>query len=177
MRLRNDVIKINKDIVILRLTQGQQTIIDRDDYEKIMDYPWTAAYCKETKSYRAISRDLSGKVVRMHRVLLNVNDNKLYVDHIKHDTLDNRKCNLRICTHAENNMNRSIQHNNTSGYKGVCFNKRASKYQVSIWVKNNINYLGLFENKIDAAKAYDDAAIKYYGEFAKLNFPKENSEA
>lgn len=87
-------------------------------------------------------------------------------DHIDHDRLHNCKSNLRVCTHRENQGNRKIAINNTSGFKGVSFYRPQKKWKAVI---SDI-YLGYFTTPEEAAQAYDKAAIDYYGEFAKLNF-------
>jgi len=94
------------------------------------------------------------------------------VDHINGDNLDNRKKNLRLCTYAENNRNRKPLENKTSKYKGVGLNKN---YKIKTWqariVKNSKRYsLGYFKNEKEAALAYNQAAKKYFGEFAYLNY-------
>ena len=77
---------------------------------------------------------------------------------------------MRLATHAENNRNRGRQNNNTSGYRGVYWSKGAEKWQVGIKVNGKVIHLGLFLDPEAAARAYDDAARKYHGEFARTNF-------
>jgi hypothetical protein len=97
------------------------------------------------------------------------------VDHRNGESLDNRKENLRIAEHWQNCCNKRINRKDkTSKYKGVGFNKRLKKWQANIHCKGKRIYLGLFENEVDAAKAYDTAAQVYHGEFAVLNFPQQS---
>ena len=95
-------------------------------------------------------------------------------DHINGDGLDNRKQNLRICTHAENLRNRRLGKNNTSGYKGVSWHKLHKLWYAHISHNKKLMSLGYFKDKEEAAKAYDRKAIELFGEFAKLNFPIED---
>lgn len=97
---------------------------------------------------------------------------KLEIDHINHYRADNRINNLREATHSQNNCNVRLKSNNTSGYKGVSFNKKLKKWQVTIEVSGKSCYGGIFGSQIDAAKTYDRLAKSHYGEFAYLNFPE-----
>ena len=91
-------------------------------------------------------------------------------DHINGDGLDNRRCNLRICTYAENAHNRNkYVRQKASIYKGVCWHNTMRKWMPSITICGKRIYLGFFESEVEAAKSYNEAAKKYYGEFAKLN--------
>ena len=100
----------------------------------------------------------------------NFNGVKLEVDHINHDTLDNRKSNLRICTRSQNNANHNKQQKSKSPYKGIWFRNDIKKWSGSIKCNDQCYYLGVFENPEDAAKEYDRKSIELFGEFAKTNF-------
>ncbi len=95
----------------------------------------------------------------------------LVCDHINHDGLDNRKTNLRNCTLKQNNANTRPTKGASSKYKGVTFAKREKKWVVYIKKDGRQTFLGCFDDEVEAAKAYDAAAAKLYGEFAYLNFP------
>jgi len=145
-------------------------LIDDEDYEKIKDYTWFATKKNNdfyiTHSMRSEYNLRSS--IRLHRIIMNCPKNKM-VDHINHDTLDNRKCNLRICTHSENIRNSRKRKNTSSIYKGVRFHKRDKKWIASITLNKNNLCLGYFNNEKLAGIAYNEAAIKYHGEFASLN--------
>ena len=95
-------------------------------------------------------------------------------DHINGDGLDNRKQNLRTCTHTENMRNRGKSKNNTSGFKGVSWHKRGKTWDAKIAHNKKLMHIGSFKDKEVAAKAYDRKAIELHGKFAKLNFPIED---
>ncbi len=106
----------------------------------------------------------------MHRVIMQARPGK-FIDHINHNGLDNRIANLRHASRTENNWNaRKRKGKYSSKYKGVCWFKVKKKWQARIQVNGKGIFLGIFTNEMDAARAYDKAARKYYGEFAYLNF-------
>lgn len=109
----------------------------------------------------------------MH-ILINETPLGYETDHINRNPLDNRRKNLRVATNQQNKFNKSKLKNNTSGYKGVTEVKRGNNinYQVYIGHANKNIYIGFFENAREAAKAYDIAASRYHGKFARLNFPR-----
>jgi len=106
-----------------------------------------------------------GKKLTAHRVVMDCPP-ELTVDHINWKKLDNRDINLRNCTMQENNKNRPLQKNNTSGVKGIYYIKRTDKWKAEIWHDCEYEYLGLFGTREDAIKARREAEIKYFGEFA-----------
>ena len=154
------------------LTQGQYAIVDPDDYKRLNKYKWHAVKSKNT--FYAVRRIHLGKNkwkhIKMHREILDPPDH-LYVDHINHNGLDNRKANLRTATHRQNSYNRiHFRKNPSSKYKGVSWKKRTKKWIVQICYNGERKTIGYFNDEIKAAKAYDDAVRKYHGEFAVLNF-------
>jgi hypothetical protein len=108
-------------------------------------------------------------MIYLHRFILKLTDKKIFVDHANMDTLDNRRINLRICNRSQNAANTDKNKINLLGYKGISFDKRSNKYYSSISVNKKRIHLGTFIDPIDAARAYNNAAQKYHGEFANLN--------
>ena len=150
---------------IIALTQGKETIVDDNDYDYLSQFKW----CYH-KGYAARNIRLeNGKqtTIKMHRIIIDCPQG-LLVDHINGDSLDNRRSNLRIVTNQQNNMNK--KHYSRSGFKGVYFNKLAQKWHAQIALNNKVIYLGLFNDLVEAAKAYDKKALELFGEYARLNF-------
>jgi len=154
------------------LSQGKFSLVDDRDHEDLLRYKWSAH--RNGNTFYAVRHIRIGKKRLMewiHRRILGLKpgDGK-YVDHINNNGLDNRRNNLRVCTNKENLRNRTIkQSNNTSGFRGVYWNKRKRKWEASIGINSQRKHLGYYESKTDAAMAYNRAAIKYFGKFAKLN--------
>jgi hypothetical protein len=154
------------------LGEGQYTKLDSADYYRLRKYHWFL-YGNNGKFYVCRSRRKGKRtnLISMHREIMNAPKNKL-VDHRNSDPQDNRRENLHLATSKENNRNRCKMRKKTSSkYIGVSFRKREKKWRALICRNRKNISLGSFENEIDAAKAYDKAARKYFGEFARLNFP------
>ncbi len=156
------------------LTQGKYAIVDPDDYRSLSKYKWRISKTKGknvTYAERSIRRP-NGKYSRilMHRQLIDVPDGYV-IDHINGCGLDNRRANLRLATVAQNAWN-TKKRNPRSGYKGVCFASDKGRWRASIVCNKKRIHLGYFRDKRQAARAYDKAAGKYHGRFAKTNFPK-----
>jgi hypothetical protein len=145
------------------LTKGYVAIVDDEDYERVM----AAGKWHYSSGYAV--RDHSR--MRMHRFIMGLvfGDGK-NVDHINGNGLDNRRCNLRICTMSQNQGNRGVNKNNATRYKGVSFDHINNKYMARITIHGRTVHLGRFVYAIDAACAYDRAAREYFGEFAVTNF-------
>lgn len=108
----------------------------------------------------------TGKFIYMHRFIFNLDStSELVVDHINHKEFDNRKINLRVCTHQNNTRNGKVRKNNTSGVTGVVWNKEVNKWQAQIMVDGKGNNLGFFNEFEDAVSERIKAEIKYFGEY------------
>lgn len=152
----------------IQLTKGRKAIVDDEDFKKFNKFNWsiTAGYAVRSKSLKNGGK--KGLIV-LHRIIVNC-PKGMQVDHINNNTFDNRKSNLRICTDRQNRWNRGKQKNNTSGFKGVYWDKNAKKWGVRV---NNL-YIGIFINPLHAAMAYDIWAKDLHGEYANLNFKSMN---
>jgi hypothetical protein len=154
----------------IQLTQGKVAIVDDEDYDYLNQFKWFANN-NNGKFYvgRSITVSKNKKIrIFMHRFIMKP-EKVMVIDHLDGNPLNNQKNNLRICTHAENMRNSKINTNNKSGYKGVSFQENRNNYRASIKFNNKTINIGNFINPIDAARAYNAAALKYHGEFANLN--------
>jgi len=153
--------------MIIKLTQGKETIVDDNDYEALSLHKWQTSNGYATRCvWDKIAR--KNRTIYMHRIILSVPIG-LEADHINGDKLNNKRSNLRICAPRDNKRNQRIRSDNTSGYKGVCWDKANDKWMSSITVEGKSVNLGRFKKRDDAARAYNQAAIKNFGEFANLN--------
>lgn len=127
------------------------------------------------RGYKRLNLPVVGTVIE-HRAIWAVVHGRcpdMHIDHIDNDKLNNRIENLRVCTHNQNQHNQGIRASNKSGYKGVSWMKSVRKWHAQICCNSKVTHLGLYACKIDAAKAYDQAAKELHGEFAWLNFPHQ----
>ena len=150
----------------IQLTQDQVAIVDDEEFEYLNQWKWQAHYNRKGNTYYA-SGNINNRYCAMHRLILNAPKN-LLVDHINHNTLDNRKKNLRLATKLENSHNRKRCKRNTSGYKGVTWSKLHNKWRSRICVESKRLHLGLFDTAEEAYIAYCNAAIEYHKDFVYL---------
>ena len=142
--------------------KGDEFYFDLEDYDKIKDICWV----KGTGGYITGRIPAQKKNIEMQRFIMGVTDHNVCVDHIITERKnDNRKQNLRIVTKKENNINRRMMSNNTSGVIGVRWDKNSNKWEASIGINKKTIHLGEYEDKEDAIKARKEAEIKYFGEY------------
>ena len=146
---------------------NNQFYFDLEDYDKIKDYCWNLTKDGYVGGYSLKEK----KNVLMHRLLLNVFDNKI-VDHINHKKNDNRKINIRIVTSSQNLMNTKMFANNTSGCKGVTWDKSRNKWMAHIKLNGKNKNLGRFANFEDAVRARKNAEEQLFGEYSYDNSQK-----
>lgn len=162
------MLTISGSVVHVPLSQGKFAVVDAEDYPLIKDHQWYAT-CVKGKWYAGTNIHLDDgrrRQLRMHTAIMG----SLGVDHRDGDGLNNRRSNLRVVTQAQNCKNRSKSRKpKTSPHKGVWWHKRLKKWTAAIGVNYRQKHLGYFDDQEDAAKAYDVAAAKLHGLFAKLN--------
>lgn len=147
-----------------------ETLIDEIDLDPIRDYNW----CLNNGYLYGVNGKYIGQL--FHRMIAERMglDLSNEIDHIDGDILNNKRNNLRSATHSQNMFNRKKQKNNTSGYRGVSWHKRAKRWSAYIRYQKKLIHLGYFDGLIQAAKTRDRAALKYHGEFVRLNFPRSD---
>jgi hypothetical protein len=155
--------------VIGRTTKGVMFYFDVADQERIKANTWFFT----KRGY--VATHIKRKVKTMHRFLIG-DISGMDVDHINGNKLDNRRSNLRICTHQENMFNQKKRSTNTTGYMGVSYMKRADRYEAYVHYSGKKHYIGLFHKAVDAAKARDKKASLLFGTYARLNFPQKRTE-
>jgi hypothetical protein len=156
----------NPQVRRIMLSQGLFATVDATDYEELKKYRWHASR-SGSKVYAVCHKD--GKVVRMHRMIMNPPKGYI-VDHIDRNPLNNRRCNLRVCTQDQNLVNRGPK-GGSSRFVGV--SRCGKKWRAGIFRYGVYHYLGLFDDEVEAAKARDRKAVELHGQYAYLNFPDD----
>lgn len=153
------------------LSQGQFAIVDAGDYEWLNQWKWTAWWSPHSKSFYAVRNEYTPgdrkhpKRLIMARVIMAAQKG-VVVDHWDHNTLNNRRYNLRVASYSQNGCNKSKQKNNTSGYKGVYWHPQGGKWRAAIWINKKRTHIGLYDTPELAHKAYVLAAKDLHKEFA-----------
>lgn len=153
------------------LTKGYEALVDDEDYALAIQFKWYPAITKQGRVYAYKNRSKINPHTSIQRTILNP-PSELMVDHIDGNPLNNQRSNLRVCTPKENCRNAAKYKTATStSFKGVTA-RGNSKFRARIRVDDKLINLGQFTTAEEAAKAYDEAAIHHFKEFAYLNFPQ-----
>ncbi len=155
-----------KEMKQIELTKGQFALVDDEDFEKLNSINWIAI--KPRNKFYAVHNNSKNHKTYMHRMILDVTSKGQYVDHIDGNGINNQRYNLRICSNAQNLMNRGLNKNNSSGFKGVYFSNSKNCWVAQIKV-NRKKITRLAKTATEAAKKYNDLAVQFFGEFAVLN--------
>jgi hypothetical protein len=150
----------------IALSDGQYALVDAADYEWLNGYHWHLC----GGGYAA--RSEKGKRILMHRQLMEPPQG-MVVDHIDGNRANNCRSNLRVCTYGENQRNQRKKRGSVSEFKGVGYLKNCRRCHAKLVFEGRTIWLGHFDDEVQAARAYDRAAVEYFGEFARLNFPEE----
>lgn len=167
----------------LALNFGKVTLVDDEDYDFLALHRWTIkrSYVSTTGLIHTIyawGRVTPGSRVRtfLHRFLLQPPPG-VGLDHVNGDGLDNRRCNLRLCSHHQNAANMRKRPDATSRFKGVSLRRSTGLWIAQLVVHRKWRKLGSFKDELEAARAYDRAAAEAFGPFARLNFPEAKAGA
>lgn len=162
-------IRIDGDLAYVPLTQGYEALIDAADVALVAGRNWTA-HVRQHTVYAKGTSVVNGRrvVIYMHRVIVGA-PVEMSVDHCDSNGLNNRKCNLRLATHAQNMRNRRPTKGLSSPLKGVRLHKRTGQWRASITLERKVYHLGLFDTEADAHAAYADASRVMHGTFGRTN--------
>lgn len=160
----------------IQLAEGKVALVDDEDFEYLNQWRWSV--CKRPNTcyaFRYITVNKKIARIWMHRLILGLIDSKILGDHIDHNGLNNQRSNIRESTHSENSMNRMSYKGSTSKYLGVYLHtckqrgRVYKKWRAEIGANKKKIFIGNYKTEEDAARAYNEAAKKYHGEFANLN--------
>jgi hypothetical protein len=165
---------IKTTAAIIHLSKGMHALVDAADFDVVSRYFWNPIQANTGKFYVCRKASEENPYGSLHRFLMQARRGEV-VDHWDRNPLNNRRENLRVCTHQQNVWNRSADRRSGSGFKGVHFFKPTKRWQAHIRVNNKKIHLGYFPTVEDAARAYDAAAIEHFGEYAKTNFNQDKT--
>lgn len=150
------------------LTQGRIAIVDGEDFERFGYLHYY--YHQKGYALRWVGSKYRPKEIYLHQDIMGTPPPDMVIDHINRNRLDNRRCNLRFVTRAQNRVNsRKTRYGSYSQYRGAHYHIRLRKWAASIGVNGKLIHLGYFSTEREAALAYNKAATEYHGEYANLN--------
>jgi hypothetical protein len=151
----------------VKLTQGKYALVDNENFDLVSQWKWYYSVTRKGCQGYAVRKPTSG-IIYMHRFIVRAKCGE-EVDHINRNKLDNRKSNLRIVDGIQNHWNVNLRKDNTSGYKGVSFDRSRNRFYAYIGLNGKMKNLGRFSTPQQAALTYNNAAKSYFGSFARLN--------
>ena len=169
MTIKIRPIRIHGDKAVITLTRGLKSVIDTCDVGLVSGFNW---YAVTTCGPNYAARDRrkpegdGPKKIYLHRVIMSALSDDI-IDHIDGDGLNNSRTNIRLVDHSQNMMNVGLRSHNTSGFKGVTWNKKAGKWEARIGCRGKYHYLGLYDDPSEAHDAYVVAAKSLHGEFRR----------
>lgn len=163
----NNTYEKKEDYYIGRNKLGQVFYIDLEDLSKIINYGWCYKDPKKN-DFRLITCDENGKMLFMHRIIMDENNPQFSIDHIGHKQFDNRKRFLRKCSQWDNSKNTSLSKNNSSGFNGVSYISKLKKYRAYINNKYKQIYIGIFDTAEEANEARVNYEKKLYKDFSPV---------
>jgi HNH endonuclease len=146
---------------------GGHTLIDEADLALVSQHKWLTN--KKERGKKTSYVRLTDDSLKLHQLLMGEVPPGHVIDHINGDGTDNRRTNLRYCTHSENHANESKRSGGSSVFKGVGFDADRQKWSAKLMVNGETRNLGRFDLEVDAAMAYDKAAVEAFGEHARTN--------
>jgi AP2 domain len=159
---------------LIPLTQNKNAIVDIGDFDWLNQWNWRVQWNRASNMFYVVrsSTTQSGKRINvyMHRQILDCKSKEEEGDHRNHNTLDNRRQNLRRCTSANNKWNSSLRKDNTTGFRGVSMRSENGRFTAQIWIDSKPRRLGCYATAEEAARVYDKFAKRIHGDFAHLNF-------
>lgn len=156
------------------LTQGYVALIDDADFETVSDFNWYAIKKGKYAARNVQNPNGTRTVLLMHKFLM---PGVPEIDHEDGDGLNNQRKNLRPATHRQNLQGFQKKRAGASSiFRGVTWDKQYQNWKTQVQVDGKNTYVGRFSDEDEAARAYDDAASRFFGRFASLNFPPQPLE-
>ena len=172
--MKSRPIRIDGDFAYVPLTRGYEAIIDASDVPLVIGKNWHALVVKDTAyACRNVLLETGPKTFLMHRVIMN-EPAGLLVDHADGNGLNNTRANLRPATYSQNLQNQGLPRHNTSGFKGVYFDRQKNKWRADIYKDKKRRCLGRYKTPEEAHAAYCRASEQLYGEFSRTSCEKKS---